>query len=169
MGKTLKTCGIITKKNKPEALDLTKAIVAWLDKKGIKTLVDREVAESIGHPHFVERENIPPNVDLIVVLGGDGTLLSVARQKSVASTPILGINLGGLGFLTETSKEETFQALEKVVAGDFETDKRLMLKATVYRVLSKPMGLFFQLLRAPPLILWQPEALLFIPRLTLLL
>ena len=99
MGKTLKTCGIITKKNKPEALDLTKAIVAWLDKKGIKTLVDREVAESIGHPHFVERENIPPNVDLIVVLGGDGTLLSVARQKSVASTPILGINLGGLGFL----------------------------------------------------------------------
>jgi len=129
----LKTCGIITKKNKPEALDLTRSIIAWLDKKGIRTLVDREVAASIGHPHFIERENIPPNVDLIVVLGGDGTLLSVARQKSITSTPILGINLGGLGFLTETSKEETFQALEKVVAGDFETDKRLMLKATVYR------------------------------------
>ncbi len=133
MEKTLKTYGIITKKNKPEALDLTKAIVAWLDKKGIKTLVDREVAENIGHPHFVERDDIPPNVDLIVVLGGDGTLLSVARQKSIASTPILGINLGGLGFLTETFKEETFQALEKVVGGDFETDKRLMLKASVYR------------------------------------
>ena len=133
MGKTLKTCGIITKRNKPEALDLTKSIVAWLDKKGIRTLVDKDVAERIGHPNIIERENIPPNVDLIVVLGGDGTLLSVARQKNIASIPILGVNLGGLGFLTETFKEETFQALEKVVAGDFETDKRLMLKATVYR------------------------------------
>lgn len=133
MRNTLKTFGIIAKKNKPEASELAKSIVSWLDKKGIQTLVEREVAESIGHPNAIERETIPSNVDLIVVLGGDGTLLSVARQKSTASIPILGINLGGLGFLTETFKEETFEALEKVVAGDFETDKRLMLKATVRR------------------------------------
>lgn len=129
----MKTVGIIAKRNKTEASDLARGIVAWLDKKGIKTLVDRDVAERIGHTDVIERENIPPDVDLIVVLGGDGTLLSVARQKSTAPTPILGINLGGLGFLTETFKEETFEALEKVVAGDFETDKRLMLKATVRR------------------------------------
>lgn len=129
----MKTVGIIAKRNKTEASDLARGIVAWLDKKGIKTLVDRDVAERIGHPDVIERGNIPPDVDLIVVLGGDGTLLSVARQKSTAPTPILGINLGGLGFLTETLKEETFDVLEKVVAGDFETDKRLMLKATVRR------------------------------------
>ncbi len=133
MEKTLKTYGIIAKRNKPEALDLTRAIIAWLEKKGIKALVECEVAESIGYHHGVERKVIPHRVDLLIVLGGDGTLLSVARLEGIESTPVLGINLGGLGFLTETFKEETFQAMERVVAGDFETDRRLMLKATICR------------------------------------
>ena len=133
MEKPLKTYGIIAKKNKTEALALAGEIVAWLDKRGVRTLVDREVAKSIGQPHHVEREDIPARVELLIVLGGDGTLLSIARLKGLGSTPVLGINLGGLGFLTETFKEETFQALEKVLAGDLETDRRLMLKATVYR------------------------------------
>ena len=129
----MKTCGIIIKRNKPEALDATRTIIEWLDKKGVRVLLDPEVAARVGHPHQVERDDMPSQADVLMVLGGDGTLLSVARLKGIESIPILGINLGGLGFLTETLKEEMFGVLEKVVAGDFETDKRLMLKATIYQ------------------------------------
>ena len=129
----MKTYGIIAKRNKPEALSLSREIREWLEIRGIKTVVDRGVAESIGCSNPVDVKEIPSLAELLIVLGGDGTLLSVARLKGVEAIPILGINLGGLGFITETFKEETFQVLEKIVAGDFETEKRLMLKATVYR------------------------------------
>ena len=129
----MKTYGIIAKRNKPEALSLSREIREWLETRGIKTVVDRGVAESVGCSNPVDVKEIPSHADLLIVLGGDGTLLSVARLKEVETIPILGINLGGLGFITETFKEETFQVLEKIIAGDFETEKRLMLKATVYR------------------------------------
>ena len=129
----MKTYGIIAKRNKAEALSLSREIREWLEIRGIKTVVDRAVAENIGCSNPVDVKEIPSLAELLIVLGGDGTLLSVARLKGVEAIPILGINLGGLGFITETFKEETFQVLEKIVAGDFETEKRLMLKATVYR------------------------------------
>ena len=129
----MKTYGIIAKRNKPEALSLSREIREWLEIRGIKTVVERAVAESIGCSNPVDVKDIPSHAELLIVLGGDGTLFSVARLKGVEAIPILGINLGGLGFITETFKEETFQVLEKIVAGDFETEKRLMLKATVYR------------------------------------
>ena len=130
---TLKTYGIIAKRNKPEALSLSREIREWLETRGIKTIVDRAVAESVGCPNPVDVKEIPSQAELLIVLGGDGTLLSVARLKGVEAIPILGINLGSLGFLTETFKEETFQVLERIVGGDFETEKRLMLKAAVHR------------------------------------
>jgi len=129
----LKSCGIITKRNKPEALSLARDIAGWLSARGVKVLVEKEVAEQIGHPDHIDRDGIPARADLLIVLGGDGTLLSVARFSGVESIPVLGINLGGLGFLTEISKEETFPVLEKIMAGDFETEQRLMLKATILR------------------------------------
>jgi len=129
----LRTYGIITKRNKPEALALTKAMIEWLDERGVRALTDHEVAEKVGHPYHLERDAIPSQTEILIVLGGDGTLLSVARLKGIESIPVLGINVGGLGFLTETFKEEMFQVLERVIAGDFETDERLMLKATIYR------------------------------------
>ncbi len=129
----MKTCGIIVKRNKPEALALAKKAIAWLEKRGIKALLDNDVAEKLGRPHRLERDAIPSQVEMLIVLGGDGTLLSVARLKGIEAIPILGINVGSLGFLTETYKEEMLQVLEKVLAGDFETEKRLMLEATIYR------------------------------------
>jgi len=129
----LRSCGIITKRNKPEALSLARDIVGWLSARGVKVLVEKEVAEQIGHADHIDRDGIPSRADLLIVLGGDGTLLSVARLSRVESIPVLGINLGGLGFLTEISKEETFPVLEKIIAGDFETEQRLMLKATILR------------------------------------
>jgi NAD+ kinase len=130
---TVKTYGIIAKRNKPEALSLTREIISWLAQRDIRTVVDVDIAEKVGCSRPVEMDAIPAQADLLIVLGGDGTLLSAARLKGVESIPVLGINLGGLGFLTETFKEETFEVLEKIVGGDFVTEKRLMLKATVYR------------------------------------
>jgi len=132
-GNSVRTCGIITKRNKPEALSLTREIAGWLCARGMKVLVEKEVAETAGCADYVLRDEIPSRADLLIVLGGDGTLLSVARLSRVESIPVLGINLGGLGFLTEISKEETFPVLEKIIAGDFETEQRLMLRATIYR------------------------------------
>jgi NAD+ kinase len=129
----MKACGIIVKRNKPEALAFAKKAIAWLEERGIKALLDNDVAEKLGHPHHLEKDAIPSQVEVLIVLGGDGTLLSVARLKGIEAIPILGINVGSLGFLTETYKEEMLQVLEKVVAGEFETDKRLMLEATIYR------------------------------------
>jgi len=108
-------------------------MIEWLDQRGVMALVDHEVAEKIGHSYHLEKDAISPQTEILIVLGGDGTLLSVARLKGIESIPILGINVGGLGFLTETFKEEMFQVLERVVAGDFETDKRMMLMSTIYR------------------------------------
>jgi NAD+ kinase len=130
---TVKTYGIIAKRNKPEALSLTREIISWLAQRDIRTVVDVDIAEKVGCSRPVEMDAIPAQADLLIVLGGDGTLLSAARLKGAESIPVLGINLGGLGFLTETFKEETFEVLEKIVGGDFVTEKRLMLKATVYR------------------------------------
>jgi NAD+ kinase len=132
-GNDVKTCGIITKRNKPEALSLAREIAGWLAARGIRVLVEKEVAEQIGSPDHIERDGIPAHADLLIVLGGDGTLLSVARLNRVESIPVLGINLGGLGFLTEISAEETFPVLDKILAGDFETEQRQMLKAAIYR------------------------------------
>ena len=129
----MKTYGIIAKRNKPEALSLTREIISWLAQREIRTVVDPAIAEQVGCSQPVEMDAIPSQADLLIVLGGDGTLLSTARLKGVASIPVLGINLGGLGFLTETFKEETFEVLEKVVGGNFVTEKRMMLNARVYR------------------------------------
>jgi NAD+ kinase len=79
------------------------------------------------------KSDLPSQCDLIVVLGGDGTLLSVARLVGDLGVPILGVNLGGLGFLTATTLEEMFPAMDRVLAGDIVLDDRMMLAAQVRR------------------------------------
>jgi NAD+ kinase len=77
--------------------------------------------------------DIPDQVDLIIVLGGDGTMLGVARMIGERPVPILGVNLGGLGFITEVSRERLFEALENVLAGRYAVEERIMLAADVFR------------------------------------
>lgn len=135
----MKRIGIITKQNKPEALPIVRNLVEWLQPKEIEVFMEEGMVKQFypplagAHLNSVEREDIPTKAEMIIVLGGDGTLLSVARLVGDHDVPILGVNLGGLGFLTEITLEELYRVLEKVVQGDFITDERVVLNASVIR------------------------------------
>jgi NAD+ kinase len=128
----IRIIGVVVKRDRPEALEIGTTLTGWLRERRKKVLAEPAAAEVIG-AEPVSREELVRRVDLIVVLGGDGTLLGIARKVGKRETPILGINLGGLGFLTEASTSEAKQALERVLAGDYETDRRITLEAEILR------------------------------------
>lgn len=128
----IRTIGIVIKRDRQEALELGANLTKWLHERRKKVLAEPSAAEAIG-AEPLSHDELARRADLIVVLGGDGTLLGIARRVGRRETPILGINLGGLGFLTEASTSEAKQALERVLEGDFETDRRITLEAEVCR------------------------------------
>lgn len=135
----MKRIGIIAKQNKPETIPIARNLVEWFRPKKIEVYMEEGMVKQfhppLVGPHLIStgREDIPKKVEMIIVLGGDGTLLSVARLVGDHDVPILGVNLGGLGFLTEITLEELYRVLEKVVQGDFITDERVVLNASVIR------------------------------------
>lgn len=128
----IRTIHVICKRKKKDAVSITAAIIESYGRK-IDVFVDEEAGRSLGYEKQVEIERIGEGANLIIVLGGDGTLLSIARQLRGKDVPILAVNLGGLGFLTEISPEELPDMLEKVIKGDFTISKRIMLDVTVRR------------------------------------
>ncbi len=125
----MKRIGIIVKK-KPEALRILPELVVWLSTQGMEVFVEEEIGRLLpikGLPP----EELKQKVDLAVVLGGDGTMLAAVRIFAGSGVPILGVNLGGLGFLTAFSQEELFLILKKVLEGDFEVERRSLLKVEV--------------------------------------
>ncbi len=122
----MQTLAIITKKQKPAAWKAGQALVEWLKQHQ----VEARLLENEPEPHVPP---LSPEVDLIVVMGGDGTLLSVARHYGQLNVPILGVNVGGLGFLTEVSLDELYPAMEQVLAGRYEVEDRLPLTASLFR------------------------------------
>ncbi len=135
----MKRIGIIAKKNKPEAAAIANKLVAWLRSKKIEIYLEEEIGQLLlpapSEPSLktIKRETIPIDMEMIIVLGGDGTLLSVARQVWNKNIPILGVNLGGLGFLTEITMDELYRVLERVIQDDFEINEREVLNAAVIR------------------------------------
>ena len=124
--------GIIPNLSKDEDLKLTRSIAEWLLEKGVEIYLNENVASNLqmGQRGF-KSEYIFKEADLIVVLGGDGTLLSISRQAAVYDVPLFGINLGHLGFLTEAETSDMFHALERLIAGEYRIEKRMMLEAYV--------------------------------------
>lgn len=128
----MKTIGIIAKRNKVEAQRVVAELAPWLRGRGVEPLIDIDTALSVGETgHY--REEIVRNADMIIVLGGDGTLLSVARAIGDRGIPILGVNLGSLGYLTEVPLEDLYPAMKRVFAGEYEIENRAMLSASVIR------------------------------------
>jgi NAD+ kinase len=131
MPREFKKIGIIAKTNKKEAIDTVSALVPWLEERGIETVLDRDAAKQIGMKSDIAREDVPKTSDMVIVLGGDGTLLYAARVVGKSEIPILGVNLGSLGFLTEVALPELYNTMERVISGDFRLEERMMLKARV--------------------------------------
>jgi NAD+ kinase len=136
---SVRRIGVLVKPNQPEALKTICRLVEWCAEQGLAVVggprLERErieaetgcAVESLAHAELVR------SVDLIVVLGGDGTMIGAARMVSDAETPVLGVNFGTLGYLAEFTVENMIPALAAVLAGDYTLDRRLMLAATVTR------------------------------------
>ena len=128
----MKKIGIIGKTGKKEPAEMVKKLLPWLSKKKLEIYIDIETASVLrmeGTPRF----QIPALVDMIIVFGGDGTMISVSRLVADKGVPILGVNIGGLGFLTAVQKDDLYEVLEKVLSGGCPVEERMMLNACVYR------------------------------------
>lgn len=128
----MKRIGIIGKSGKAEPAEIIRELIPWLRNRGTEVFLDMETSQTLGIKGYL-RSEIPELVDLVLVLGGDGTMLSVARLVCEKGIPILGINLGGLGFITEVKRSEVFEALERVFSGQYIIEERLMLNSYVVR------------------------------------
>jgi len=137
--------GITSKPKKAEIREIVPPLIKWLRERDIEVFIDKETGASIESPEkCLTRNEIPTRVDLIIVLGGDGTLLATARALNRRPIPILAVNLGGLGFLTVITREELYPTLEMVLNGDFRAEKRVQLEAEVVRadeIISSFLGL----------------------------
>ncbi|WP_304830786.1 NAD(+)/NADH kinase [Candidatus Binatus sp.] len=130
--RSIKSVGLVVKRDRPEAIVIARSLTRFLRLKNKIPLADVEIAKTIG-AQPVERHHLGDHADLIVVLGGDGTLLGVARLIASRGIPILGVNLGGLGFLTEVTIKEARSSLQHVLEGNYEVDRRIMLEAVLER------------------------------------
>ncbi len=129
----VKTVGIIAKHQHHDAKPIVEQLITWLTQHDKEVFLDTDTAALVGSKTGLPKPKIPPMVELMIVLGGDGTLLSVARLIENRDVPILGVNLGGLGFLTEVTLSEVFVTLEKIFQAEYTPDNRLMIRAQVFR------------------------------------
>jgi NAD+ kinase len=129
----MKKIGIIAK-NIPRAHGAVRKLSKWLAARGKKVLLDERTASDLGMDG-VAAKDLPFLVDMVIVLGGDGTLLSAARlvADSKKNVPIFGVNLGSLGFMAEVSLDELYANLEKALAGKLQAEERMMLTAGIIR------------------------------------
>jgi NAD+ kinase len=128
----IRSVGICVKPEQPQLADLIRALEKWLVERGIEVLPDPESGRST-EAEGLARGELAGRVDLVIVLGGDGTLLAVARAVGARDVPILGVNLGTLGFLAEIARDEIFPTLEEVLAGRFRIEERMRLDVNVER------------------------------------
>jgi NAD+ kinase len=136
---SIKRIGIVLKPHQPDALKTMCELTIWLAERGITLIggaeIERErIEQQTGCAvEQVEPEKIAACADLILVLGGDGTMIAAARLMGDAEVPVLGVNYGGLGYLAEFRIEEVYEALESILAGNFRLDRRVMLAVELMR------------------------------------
>jgi NAD+ kinase len=133
--KMIKTVGIISRPRREDVARVVPPLVKWLQDHGAEVTCDSETSDCFG-PLAVKtrkREELPSYTDLLIVLGGDGTLLSAARLAAERKVPILAVNLGGLGFLTTVSQDEIYSILEEIFSGRNRISERVMLEAEIVR------------------------------------
>ena len=128
----IKKIGIICKHDNVPAWELAGSLSTWLNGRSIETVCDQGTAAYLGIPG-VRKEEVPERSDAVVVFGGDGTLLSVARLVAERGTPIIGVNLGTLGFLTAVPVDQLYATMETVLTGQYNVQERIMLLVSIKR------------------------------------
>ena len=127
--------GLVAKPDAAQAQSVILRLVEFFGRRGLTVVLEKETAGLVPAASVASarKSDLPGQVDLLIVLGGDGTLLSMARSVGDLGVPILGVNLGGLGFLTATTLDEMLPALERLLAGGMEIEERMMLSAALRR------------------------------------
>jgi len=133
--------GIVAKPDAARAQGVILQLLPWLTSRGHSVVLEKETADLVPSAvtDAASRAELPGQVDLLIILGGDGTLLSMARAVGDLGVPLLGVNLGGLGFLTATTLDEMFPALEAYFAGCMAIEERMLLAARIVRN-NQPLG-----------------------------
>ncbi|QSZ26501.1 NAD(+)/NADH kinase [Aceticella autotrophica] len=130
----MKKIGIVPNIHKDKDLETTKILVKWILEHNGLPFLNEIIASKIEYPEYGKDSiEIYKECDCLIVLGGDGTILNIARQCAPYSTPILGVNLGHLGFLAEVDSNNIFAAMEKLYNGEYTIDKRMMLEASIIK------------------------------------
>ncbi len=130
---TVKKIGLVIKASNPAAVALGCEIAAWAGKRGGEVFCDEALAGRIEPATHVRPADIPGSIDTMVVLGGDGTMLYAARLIDGRKVPMLGVNMGGLGFLTAVTVKEAFNLLERIFGGECAVEERMMLSVSLAR------------------------------------
>jgi NAD+ kinase len=138
MSKPITRVGLVAKHRLDAAAGVLAELAGWLEARDVEPVFERQTGALAGLPPdrpTVTRDDLPNECDLIVVLGGDGTLIGMAGRiaKAGADVPILGVNFGSLGFLTEITLPELYPALDSVLAGTAEIEERIMLRSQTLR------------------------------------
>src|SRR6202521_5311149 len=131
----IKTVGIISRPRREDIARVVPPLVKWLQAHGAEVACDSETSDCLGSisVRARKREELPGCTDLLIVLGGDGTLFSAARLAAKQEVPILAVNLGGLGFLTTVSQDELYSILEEIFSGKHRVSERVMLESEIVR------------------------------------
>lgn len=129
----IKCAGIISKPNVESAPDVLRPLIEWLAERGIEVRLDLVSAAYLGRADGLSREDVPEGTQLIIVLGGDGTLLSAARAINGRPIPLFAVNLGSLGFLTAITVEQLYPELDRTLRGEHRIGTRRMIHCDVYR------------------------------------
>src|SRR6266496_3053197 len=136
---SIKRIGVVVKPHQPDALATLCRLTEWLNARGIKIIGSLDVdRERIEHEtgcvvETVKAEDLAEGVDLMLVLGGDGTMIATARMLGDKEVPVIGVNYGGLGYLAEFPIKELFPALEAILNGHYQVEPRVMLAAELRR------------------------------------
>ena len=129
----IETVGIISKPGSSQAALIVPQLLSWLSQRGISVRYDTETAGYAGCQDGLERTEVPEGCQLIIVLGGDGTLLSAARAIGGREIPLFAVNLGGLGFLTAITVDDIYPELERAFRGEHRIGRRRMLQCELWR------------------------------------
>ncbi|HXJ06327.1 MAG TPA: NAD(+)/NADH kinase [Candidatus Acidoferrum sp.] len=133
-GQIFKTIGVISRPRRSNLFAMVPPLLQWLEARGLRVIYDEETASALPNPSKGQtREQLADQSQILLVLGGDGTLLAAARVAASRCIPILPINMGSLGFLTSFTVEELYPALEETLAGRSSMSERVMLQVELLR------------------------------------